>query len=104
MTDFQKKKLFRFLGVTRNELKYTPRLCKLKKLQDGFGFNLLYSEDRKGEYIENVTQDGPGQLSGKRHKIYINHPEKLCQKHKKISIYRQNIYKVQFYCFVQFVI
>jgi len=58
------KKGKKFLGVTRNELEYRPRLCKIEKMQSGFGFSLLYLEDREGEYVEDVTSDGPGQLAG----------------------------------------
>ena len=53
-------------GVTKGRLEYKPRLCKIDKLDSGFGFSLLYLEDRKGEYIEDLTPNGSGQKSGKQ--------------------------------------
>uniref|UniRef100_H2XRV4 PDZ domain-containing protein n=1 Tax=Ciona intestinalis TaxID=7719 RepID=H2XRV4_CIOIN len=39
-------------------IEYRPRLCKIVKGDNGFGFHLLYLEDRNGEYIEDVTTNG----------------------------------------------
>ena len=52
------------LGLTRDELEYKPRLCKIEKQQSGYGFSLLYLEDRKGEYVENLTPNGSAQMAG----------------------------------------
>ena len=47
--------------VTNDDLSdKIPRLSKVEKspMNGGFGFHLLYLEDRKGEFIEDVLQGG----------------------------------------------
>ncbi|XP_076824134.1 uncharacterized protein LOC143470116 isoform X2 [Clavelina lepadiformis] len=51
-------------GITQGELEYKPRLCKVSKQNSGFGFSLLYLEDRKGEYIEELVPRGSGEKAG----------------------------------------
>ncbi len=53
-------------GVTGDENDYKPRLVKLERsdLNEGYGFNLLYLDDRKGEYIEEVTPRGFADRAG----------------------------------------
>nr|XP_039271903.1 uncharacterized protein LOC120346265 [Styela clava] len=51
-------------GVTDGRCEYRPRLCKLTKGPQGFGFHLLYLEDRKGEYIEEVASGSPASDAG----------------------------------------
>ncbi|XP_078486597.1 uncharacterized protein LOC100179724 isoform X1 [Ciona intestinalis] len=51
-------------GVTDESIEYRPRLCKIVKGDSGFGFHLLYLEDRNGEYIEDVTTNGAAEKAG----------------------------------------
>lgn len=51
-------------GCTNVNADYKPRLCTLHKGSDGFGFHLLYLEERKGEYIEEVTPESPADKAG----------------------------------------
>jgi C-terminal processing protease CtpA/Prc len=53
-------------GVTGDENDYKPRLVKLERsdLNEGYGFNLLYLDDRKGEYIEEVQPRGLADRAG----------------------------------------
>lgn len=53
-------------GVTNEDLSdKIPRFVRLEKGPDsGFGFHLLYLEDRKGEFIEDVAPNGPSQKAG----------------------------------------
>lgn len=53
------------VGVTNGEFEYKPRLVKLEKAKCGFGFHLLYLEDRQGEYIEDIAQGSPAFQAGK---------------------------------------
>ena len=46
-------------GVTGDECDYKPKLVKLERSNgEGYGFHLLYLDDRKGEYIEEVQPRG----------------------------------------------
>lgn len=53
-------------NVTNDDLSdKIPRLCKVEKAANGgFGFHLLYLEDRKGEFIEDVLAGGQAQKAG----------------------------------------
>lgn len=52
-------------GATNDDLSdKLPRLCRLEKGPLGYGFHLLYLEDRKGEYIEDVAPRGPSAQAG----------------------------------------
>ena len=42
-----------------------PRLSVIDKSStSGFGFNLLYLEDRKGEFVEDIFHGGPAFQAG----------------------------------------
>ena len=53
-------------GVTQDDIQdKMPRFCRLEKGSNGgFGFHLLYLEDRKGEFIEDVSPNGPSAKAG----------------------------------------
>lgn len=55
-------------GVTGEECDYKPKLVKLERSDpsEGFGFHLLYLDDRKGEYIEEVLARGLADRAGLR--------------------------------------
>lgn len=53
-------------GVTNEDITdKVPRFCRLEKgPSGGYGFHLLYLEDRKGEFIEDVAPNGPSHKAG----------------------------------------
>jgi len=51
-------------GVTSEKAPGVPRLCVIDKGNTGFGFNLLYLEDRRGEFIEDVLNCSPAYKAG----------------------------------------
>ena len=54
-------------GVTGDECDYKPKLVKLERSGgEGYGFHLLYLDDRKGEYIEEVQPRGLADRAGLR--------------------------------------
>ena len=54
-------------GVTGDECDYKPKLVKLERSNgEGYGFHLLYLDDRKGEYIEEVQPRGLADRAGLR--------------------------------------
>jgi hypothetical protein len=55
-------------GVTGEECDYKPKLVKLERSDpmEGYGFHLLYLDDRKGEYIEEVQARGLADRAGLR--------------------------------------
>lgn len=43
-----------------------PRLCRIKKGPNGYGFNLHSEKSRPGQYVRAVDPDSPAEAAGLR--------------------------------------
>lgn len=53
---------FPWLSLLQEELR--PRLCRMKKGPNGYGFNLHSDKNRPGQYVRAVDPDSPAEAAG----------------------------------------